>query len=473
MAVYQIASGSCTGRGFAGVDSSGWMANFKSWVTRDATDGGPGWSILYDKSVLPTSVGFVVSVTGVSNILDTSGHTFVTGDTVQFSSSGTLPTGLGAGTDYYVYKIDSSRFRACQYLTTAWDGTGINVQNTGSGTHSALLTGPYIVVSDQSSFTRNQSAMIMRAGYVTTESAKVRIQYALAFDTTSKILYGYWGGFNVNTLDAASFSYDFRGGAECLIVQSRIGSAWSTALIDSWVGDSNFVEGTDKRGTLLYDATAGSSQTLYLNTGEAANFTLNRYYYITDTSGHAWVNYCKVTADDTNADTVVVDALTQNFPAGSVLAAYTHRWYCAGNDVAVNIARFNTTNYSNKSTIPYLSSATYVFADQNGIVYSAVKGSVDADTLSTVAPNDRGFFACQKPFLVEYYGNNGGVSSGMTEGYGIAKNVYATKLGTMVAGMDGKTIGGSNWLHFQRLDGLFTAGSSNYATMFLDKTSLV
>ena len=474
MSVYQITSGSCTGRGFADVDSSGWLANFKTWVTKDATDGGPGWSILNDKSVLPTSVNFVVGVTGANHELDATGHPYVTGDIIQFSNSGgSLPSGLSGSTDYYAYKIDDTRFRACQYLTNAWSGTGVTVNNTGVGTHSALLEGPYIVVSDQSSFTRNQSAMIMKAGYVTTESAKVRIHYALSFDTTSKILYGYWGGFFVTTLDSASFSYDFRGGAECMIVQSRIGSSWSTTLIDSWVGDSNFVEGTDKRGTLLYDATAGASKTLYLNTGEAANITPNRYYYITDMSGHAWVNYCKVTADDTNADTVVVDTITQNFPAGSVLAAYAHRWYCAGSNGS-NLPRFNSLSYVSRSAIPYVSSTTasYAFCDQNSVINLAVRGSIDADTLFTAAPNDRGYYACQKPFIVEFY-SNVGVDSGMTEGYGIMKNMYVTKLGSMVAGMDGKTIGGSNWLHFQRLDGLFTAGSSNYATMFLDKTSLV
>lgn len=475
MSVYQIAAGSCTGRGFADVDSSGWLANFKSWVVKDATSGGPNWSILLDRSPLPTATVFTVNTTGVSHLLDATGHGYYTGEIVQVSNTGgSLPNGLNASQDYIVYKVNGNQFRLCSNMTDSWTGTGVNVTNTGSGTHRAQMEGPYIVVSDQSSPTTNQPAMIMKAGYKILESGKLRTQYALSFDTTNKVIYGYWGGFQINTVDAGSFSYDFRGGAECMIVQSRVGSSWSTSVVDSWLGDSNFVEGTDKIGTLATGTTAGTNKVLQLGAGQAANFTPNRYYYIYDMNGHAWVNYVKVTASDMTSS-ITVDSIDKNFPTGSVIAAYAHRIYCVGNVLALNVNRFNSNNYGVKSGIPYYSNqtSTKAFPDQNGQIYGSITGSIDTVTLGQAAPNDRGYFACQKPFIVERANQQAAQNDGMTEGYGIMKNMYATNVGTMVQGLDGKTIGGSNWLYFQPFDAVIYFGAGSLAAMFPDSTSLV
>jgi hypothetical protein len=457
------------------VDSSGWLANFESWVVKDATSGGPGWIVLLDRSPLPTAVPFTVNTIGAQHLLDATGHGYYTGEIVQVSNSGgSLPSGLNASQDYVVYKVNNDQFRLCYYMASAWDGTGTVLYNTGSGTQYAQMEGPYIVVSDQSSPTINQPAMIMKAGYKILESGKIRTQYALSFDTTNKILYGYWGGFGINTVDSGSYSYDFRGGAECMIAQSRIGSSWSTSMVDSWLGDSNFVEGTDKIGTLAGDATARTNKVLQLGVGEAANFTPNRYYYIYDMTGHAWVNYVKVTADDTVAHTITVDSIDKNFPTGSVIAAYAHRYYCAGN-ILVSGDRFNALPYAVYSSIPYCSSqvSARTFSNQNSPIYEGVTGSIDTVTLNTLIPNDRGFYACQKPFLVEKSNHEPSSFVGMTEGLGIMKNLYATYAGTMVQGLDGKTVGGANWLYFQPFSSLIYTGVGGIAAMFMDSTSLV
>lgn len=473
MSVYQFASGSCTGRGFASVDSSGFLAYFKNWVVKDATDGGPNWNILIDKSPVPTSVSFTVNTQGSSHILDATGHGYLTGEIVQLSNTGgALPTGLNINQDYYIYKINDNQFRVCSFITSAWAGTGTSITSNGTGTHYALMEGPYIVVSDQSSLSRNQPAMISKVGYKILESGKIRVNYPLACDTTNKILFGFWAGHAITTVDSGPFSYDFRGGAECLIMQSRIGSAWSTSMIDSWLGDSNFVEGTDKIGALAGDATAGSNVVLQLGVGQAANFTPNNYYYIYDMSGHAWVNYCKVTADDTLAHTITVDSISNNFPTGSVIAAYAHRYYASGSD-SVSGMRFNTVN--SPLTIPYCSNTTAnkAFPDQNATFYQATSASVDSVTLDQAAPTDKGFYACQKPFLVERYNCVQNQTDGMSEGLGIAKNAYVTDKGAMVGGLDGRTIGGKNWLYFQSHNNFSYGGNSGMGVMFCDSTTLV
>lgn len=48
MALLQKEIGSAFGRGFAGVDATGLLAKFKTWVVKSAANGGPAWFILDD-----------------------------------------------------------------------------------------------------------------------------------------------------------------------------------------------------------------------------------------------------------------------------------------------------------------------------------------------------------------------------------------------------------------------------------------
>jgi hypothetical protein len=471
MAVFQKETGLCTGRGFAGVDATGYLARFMTWVVKDAGSGGPAWTILLDKSTLPVAKSFIVDSTGTSHQLHTTAHGMYTGETIQATNSGgALPAGISAATDYYIYKIDADHFRLCSSMTNCWAGTGINVTGSGTGTQYTTEIGPYIVVSDQAAPTINQSCMISKVGYRTSVSAEVRVQMALSFDTTNKILYGFWSGYTVTTLDSADFSYDFRGGAECMILQSRIGTAWTNCGIDGWTGDTNFVEGTDKTGTLTSAATAGSSVILQLNTGQAANFTVNKYYYIYDMNGHAWVNYCKVTNVNTGADQITVDSINQNFPIGSVIAAYTHRWYTFGSNGASSVIRFN----NELSKIPYCSALTqaYVFPTQNNIIKGAVGLEAPSHILTNLNNDDEGYQACCRGLIFEYFSDDvvSSQTPGMNRSYGTPKNIYFCIVNSMAAALDGKVIGGKNYLYF-KLMSTQICGAAGYAFLLLDTTA--
>jgi hypothetical protein len=261
-----------------------------------------------------------------------------------------------------------------------------------------------------------------------------------------------------------------------MILQSRIGSSWSTTLIDGWTYDSNFVEGPDKTGTLISGVTAGSNVVLSLTSGEENNFTVGKYYYIYDFNGHVWVNYCKCTNVNTSAHTITVDTLGWNFPTGTVIAAYTHRYYASGNTAPAGTSRFS---YLLGSTLPYVSSESitsniyYCVNQQEASDYIQLFCGIDQNTLFQVAPDDLGYYTCQKPFLVERY-NGYSLSSAtdMNRGYGVAKNMYITNVGTMVAAQDGRTVGGVNWLYFVLASVLFySSGLTNYGVMFCDTAS--
>ncbi len=62
-----------------------------------------------------------------------SGHGMTWGNAVRFSTSGALPTGITAGTTYYVVNPTSTTFQ----LSATQNGTAINTSGSQSGTHTA------------------------------------------------------------------------------------------------------------------------------------------------------------------------------------------------------------------------------------------------------------------------------------------------------------------------------------------------
>lgn len=94
-----------------------------------------------------TPVSKVANVTSITNaspaVVNYTAHGFVAGDKVVFSTSGTLPTGLTAGTVYYVIS-DGLTANAFEVSATS-GGTAINTSGAGSGTHS--VTAIYTALS--------------------------------------------------------------------------------------------------------------------------------------------------------------------------------------------------------------------------------------------------------------------------------------------------------------------------------------
>lgn len=61
-------------------------------------------------------------------------HGLDTGDPIKFTTTGALPTGLTAGTTYYVSKIDANTFN----VTASPGSANINTSGTQSGTHTGV-----------------------------------------------------------------------------------------------------------------------------------------------------------------------------------------------------------------------------------------------------------------------------------------------------------------------------------------------
>jgi hypothetical protein len=476
MAVFQIEAGVCTGRGFADVDAAGVCAKFYTWITKNAAAGGPGWTILRDKST--TTDTAAKAITGAdtgTERLTVVAHGFANGDKVLYTVTSGSIDGLSTGNYYYVRVIDVDTIELYNYLGYAVDtgqvGQRLNLSSYSAGTLTLTLAGPYIMVSPVAAPTANQAALFMRVGYETATAAQLRVQFFMGWDNTNKVAFGYWGGYILTTVDGGDYAYDFRGGDECMLIQTRISTTWYRAGIDNWVGDANLVEGTDKRGTVV---TMTGYNTVTLGTGEAANFTVGNFYYIYDFQNHNWLNYVKVTARDLGLDQITIvesnlAALTVNYPAGAIISAYEHRFYSFGNPGNYDI-RFNFNGYNN--SIPYTSgNPGYVFPSQDSYFYGYCATDIMTSLLSYLRPDDKGYYAVMRPVLCETYLHSNSTTSN-NKAYGTLKNMYATYNSSLAVMQDGRTIGGNNYLYFTTLSYIGAGASGSYAALFLDTESL-
>jgi hypothetical protein len=83
----------------------------------------------------PSESSIAVSFSGTPNIT-TNANTLVAGAIVRFTTTGTLPTGLATGTDYYV--IATSLSTTNIQVSATLNGTAISYTGTGSGTHAVV-----------------------------------------------------------------------------------------------------------------------------------------------------------------------------------------------------------------------------------------------------------------------------------------------------------------------------------------------
>jgi hypothetical protein len=101
-----------------------------------------GWTSY--SAVSPTRINsplngtFTVTIASPGVVTKTS-HGFVTGQRLQLSTTGALPTGLTAGIDYYVIRINTNTFNLATSFQNAINQTKINTSGTQSGTHSLNL----------------------------------------------------------------------------------------------------------------------------------------------------------------------------------------------------------------------------------------------------------------------------------------------------------------------------------------------
>lgn len=453
-----------------------------------ANGGGANLNVWADYSDSATQNFATTDVDTATDEITLTAHGLENFQRVQFTTTGTLPSGISASTTLYLVVVDADTIMVATSLYNATIGTTIDITTVGSGTHTII---PYelsmifcntvgAAANDIDTGPDSGPPKFVRISMCTEDAGYVNIQFLIWHDTTTHTSYGVWFGQRLATYDDADFAYDIRGGDECFLFSTRLGTTWYSAGMDTFVGDSNLLEGTDKVGVVQSGASAGSSVVLQLDTGEAANFTADNYYYILDFDGLTKAQYVKVESVNTGTDQITIETLYEDVAAGSIAGAYIHRWVGFGDGSMASEYRIDfCTTFGNpdcQSTIPYCSGigSTYVINDH----YSyGITGSIGLDAarayLQRMDPDDKGNYAVMRPGVYEgdRHNDSSGLTTDMNRAYGILKNIYILYATSLASFLDGKTIGGSNFLFTQLEDELFSEGSSSYSILFLDTES--
>jgi hypothetical protein len=424
--------------------------------------GGANWYLHDDFSRLEPVDFATTAVDTSAETITLTGNAFSHMQQVTFSSTGTVPGGLTAGTTYWLSLVSSGVYKVCTTEANAYAGTGINLTSQGTGTHTITTAEYFVILTDTLSPTVNDyntspagcAPKFIKVGYLTTESGYVRMQGLLWWDKTNHIGRVFWAGYRMDTYDSATFAYQLIGGDEFLFQASQLGATWYKMYIDTFTGFSSKLEAITKVGILQSGITAGSSKVCQLDTGEAANFTANKYYYIYDLNGHGWVGYTKVEAVDTGADTITISVASQDFPAGSVVIPYAHRYYMHGK-LPGSSAITNLNYYASQGidywSIPYCSSLTaaYVIHSQNSYIKNSAAfpdSSYNSDSyLSIGDPDDEGYYDCMRHVIGEEKDFNGDTTS-MNRIYGKSNNIIKTARGSMGQMVNTRTLLGIEYL---------------------------
>jgi hypothetical protein len=475
--IFQKEVGACTGRGFSNTDTNGWCAKFKTWITKTGPQGGPNWFIIDDQSSLVPLTAVYTNVNTTTNEITITGHGLCTGRTVYYEQGTSGIGGLSNATLYYAIVVDANTIKLATSEVNSWNGTAIDITSQGTGTHTFTPRDPFIVVSNVENPVLNAyneigglPAKFMKVGFNTAESGYVRVYHFLWWDKTNKVGRGFTGDWRkLNTLDSSEFAYDFRGGPEQMILQTRTGASRYCVGVDEFVGDSDLTEPTTVVGTLQSGVTAGSSVVLTLGIGEAANFTQNNYYFIYDFNGHSWVNYSKCTGVNVGANQITLESVNKNFPAGAVVCSYAHRFVSFGSTVSEPSSGYGYRN----PILPYVSATdnNYVCSVDGG-GFGITSAQYLSEPISKGAPMDNGGKVCvARPTLTEYVRKNDNFTTGMNRTYGQFKNIYVSSSSGLGIG-DGRVITGKNYVYHYSTGAIGFYNSSE-AALFQDTTSEV
>jgi len=101
-----------------------------------------------------SSIAYTAIPIGNPTTITLNGHGFINNDTINFTTSGTLPTGIDATTTYYVVNSTTNTFQLA--ITKA--GTAIATTTAGSGTHTIKPTTVYV---SESLFSDRRGASIV------------------------------------------------------------------------------------------------------------------------------------------------------------------------------------------------------------------------------------------------------------------------------------------------------------------------
>jgi len=310
---------------------------------------------------------------------------------------------------------------------------------------SALGTDPYILISDVAVPTANGynngqnggAQKILKVGYVTANSGQVLFEpYCGYSGGTPYAPWGYSGLYGrVDVLDSTDFAYDFRGGSECMMIFSRVGTVTKYGILTEFTGITGITEPANAVTDITTGVTGGATSEEIIVTA-TANFTVDKIYRLYDFTAHNWCAAVKVTAIADGTHMTVEDISGTNldaFPIGAIIGTYPHKQTLLLNSYSIRtIIPYYTIEYHEAYNKPYMTNGLqktllvgFGNPQQSGDTWAASELFVQEDEASTQSAS--------------YDGNTL---------QGILTNIRDTGDMTGTNWYDGLTIGSNNWVIF-------------------------
>lgn len=188
--------------------------------------------------------GIVVTISHASpGVITWASHGFSIGDTVQFSSTGTLPAPLATVTTYYVVSITTNTFT----ISSTPGGSAINTTTTGSGTHTGYRFSPTFILL-------SSGTIAIEGGTISNSSNIGGTSSTVAFSNNWKIQ-------NVGPF--------LTGAAPALVTVPTIGTGAPIALVSVNIGSpySGTTPGITTATAHGFTSTAGDNYAYIKNSG--------------------------------------------------------------------------------------------------------------------------------------------------------------------------------------------------------------
>lgn len=108
-----------------------------------------------------TTLGTTTITIASPAVVTLNSHGLIAGDSVQFTTTGALPTGITASTDYFVIatSLTTNQFE----ISTTVGGTAITTTGTQSGVHTLYRTTPFAVGNDDTRIPTTSGAQFIAA----------------------------------------------------------------------------------------------------------------------------------------------------------------------------------------------------------------------------------------------------------------------------------------------------------------------
>jgi len=152
-------------------------------------------------AVLSADKGAATITIATPGVVSSAAHGLITGDVVSFTTTGALPTGLTASTNYYVVYVDAGTFSLATTYSNAIAGTKIATSGSQSGTHT-LTHHPYGIASATNFTLPDLRAAFPRgAGTSTAFTADVTVPQGSYLDDK---LQGHWHRQLISTAGSIS-----------------------------------------------------------------------------------------------------------------------------------------------------------------------------------------------------------------------------------------------------------------------------